>query len=578
MPEDLKISGKLRDVILKSQRTDGSWVTVEDLNLNQGDLNATLWNYLALRAMPHGDVKLDIELALKKAQSFILKGGGIEKCNLLSKYFLAAMQLYDWKKLPRIPELILNPRFPINTSDFGQWVGPHLKAMAYLRAYRMQKGIGFDSKKLFNQVDQEGDESFSSEKLLAGEEALKIQSFLLKDQQPLGSWGGYTVSTLFNIMVLYKSGLRLDHPALKKALAFIEYRYFANGVGSYLGSLQDGRYWDSILAGQALLESGINGAQLLPTLRSLLANQQPNGGIPFGRDFEYAPDVDDTAELIIFLVPFSRTRGDFSHQISNSTRDLAEERMNKALDWIESMQNQDGGWGAFARNNRGNFLIDQFTKSFADSVDFFDESSPDVTGHVLEAMGRMGFKVSQLYFGVQRGISYLKQTQDQELGSWTGRWGINHVYGTGSALVGLLAVGEDPAQPYIKKAVNWLKSIQNTDGGFGESTESYRSRQWIGRGVSTPSQTAWALNALIAAGEVNTEAVKKAVSYLLNDFLNDFQKKGGWKDSSTVGTGHPGIVYMNYPSYPLTFPLMALARYRAELRGHQEITFTFGAQ
>ncbi len=559
LKEDHKMTQRLRQQILLSQQSDGSWYAVHDANIPPGDLNATLWNYLALKAMPSEEDDFEKQNALEKARGYILSQGGIESCNLLSKTFLAAMKMYDWKRLPRIPRAILDKNFPVNVNHFGQWVGPHLKAMAFLRFHRLQRSIGIDAEELWVTKRKR---KFIGEKTISSHNAKKIQSTLLKDQQPGGSWGGYTESTILNMMALSKSGMDQDDVPFQKALSFVEQRYFDNGAGSYLGSLQDGRYWDSILAGQALLDSGFSMPLLTPTVHSLLEQQQANGGIPFGKEFEYAPDVDDTAELILFLAPYSQTRGDFSPAISSDLRSFVEKRMTRAMNWIEEMQNRDGGWGAFAKDNHGNFLINLFANSFSDSVDFFDESSADVTGHVLEAFGRMGFHIDQNYYVLHRAIKYLKKSQDAEFGSWMGRWGINHIYGTSAALVGLTSIGESPDQPYIRKAINWLKSAQNRDGGFGESTQSYLDRSWIGHGISTPSQTAWALSALISCGEMDSESATRAVNYL----ITEFEESGMWMDSSTVGTGHPGIVYMNYPSYPFTFPLLALGRYRSMLR------------
>ena len=222
------------------------------------------------------------------------------------------------------------------------------------------------------------------------------------------------------------------------------------------------------------------------------------------------------------------------------------------------MQNKDGGWAAFSKNNNGHFILNLFIKPFTDAVDFFDESSPDVTGHTLEALGQLGWKKNQSYYVINRAIEYLMNSQDSKTGAWTGRWGVNYIYGTSAVLIGLMSVGEPAGKDYVKKAVKWLKSVQNKeDGGFGESTQSYTNREWLGRGVSTPSQTAWALMALIAVGEAKSETAKKAADFL----VESFEKAGKWEDLSTVGTGHPGIVYMEYPSYPFIFPLIALSRY-----------------
>ncbi|MEI8348507.1 MAG: prenyltransferase/squalene oxidase repeat-containing protein, partial [Pseudomonadota bacterium] len=260
------------------------------------------------------------------------------------------------------------------------------------------------------------------------------------------------------------------------------------------------------------------------------------------------PDsTDDTAELVIALAKTDRVR--------------YAKNLRRATDWIIQMQNADGGWGAFDRNNNGSALLEHFVREFQDSADLFDDSSADVTGHVLEALADSGLLSSsseeEIQDSIDSAVEYLKDTQDPKTFAWKGRWGVNFIYGTSAAIVGLLKVGESPASPYIKKSLDWLESLQNPDGGFGETTASYNVASRAGRGLSTPSQTAWVLQALLEGGRGQSLATQKAVQYL----IESFQRDGRWIDHSVVGTGHPSVVYLEYPSYPYAFPLMALGKY-----------------
>jgi squalene-hopene/tetraprenyl-beta-curcumene cyclase len=229
---------------------------------------------------------------------------------------------------------------------------------------------------------------------------------------------------------------------------------------------------------------------------------------------------------------------------------------DRAVEFLRIMQNDDGGWGAFARNNDGNLALNLAVKPMEDSADFFDESAPCVTGHILEALGTMGHTTENSEV-VRKAVEYLKGRQDPDIGAWSGRWGINYLYGTSAAVVGLARCGESPAAPYLQKAWDWLKDRQHVDGSYGESTLSYVDKANAGVGAATASQTAWALIALQEGGAKTAANARAAARYL----ASEISRAGHWSDPSTVGTGHPGIVYMNYPSYPYAFPLIALARY-----------------
>jgi len=217
-----------------------------------------------------------------------------------------------------------------------------------------------------------------------------------------------------------------------------------------------------------------------------------------------------------------------------------------------SMQNRDGGWGAFDRDN-DRAILNHIP--FADHNAMLDPSSPDVTARVLECLGRFGWTASD--HRVQRAIEYLLKEQYPQ-GPWYGRWGVNYVYGTGGVLRALAAVGLKKDHPALVKAVQWLHSVQNPDGGFGESCTSYDDPSLMGRGESTASQTAWGLLGMLTVDSPGDPAVQSAVAYLL-EHQND---QGSWDEEPFTGTGFPKVFYLKYHLYRHYFPMFALARYR----------------
>jgi squalene-hopene/tetraprenyl-beta-curcumene cyclase len=261
------------------------------------------------------------------------------------------------------------------------------------------------------------------------------------------------------------------------------------------------------------------------------------GGWAFEFDNDLYPDVDDTAVVAIALRELA----------------LGEEAARRGLDWIVGMQSRDGGWGAFDVDNDKLWL---YRIPFCDFGKVTDEPSSDVTAHAVEALAP-----DPAYASVaRRGLDWLLSEQEDD-GSWFGRWGVNHVYGTGAALPALEACGIEAEHPAVRRAVAWLDSVQNADGGFGEDILSYGDPPLRGRGESTPSQTAWALLAYVAAGEHRSPAAEAAAAYLCLTQRPD----GDWTEEHYTGTGFPLDFMIRYHLYRLHFPLMALGRLRERL-------------
>jgi squalene-hopene/tetraprenyl-beta-curcumene cyclase len=311
--------------------------------------------------------------------------------------------------------------------------------------------------------------------------------------------------------------------------------------------------WDTGIALDALAESGmeVDHDSALRATQWLLSKEckfasdwrrncadAPVGGWFFEFENPHYPDVDDTAMVTMSL---KRVGGE-----------VAQPAVQRGIDWILAMQNEDYGWAAFDKTTDRPILE---KIPFADHNAMQDPSCPDITGRVLEMLGHCGYSVAQE--NIRRAILFIRSHQDAD-GSWWGRWGVNYVYGTWQILTGLKAVGEDMSQEYIQRAAAWLKSVQKPDGSFGETADSYEDKSLKGTGASTASQTAWGAMGLMAALGGRDEAVKRAIDWLVANQGAD----GNWEEHYYTGTGFPKVFYLNYHGYPKFFPLWALARYR----------------
>jgi squalene-hopene/tetraprenyl-beta-curcumene cyclase len=414
----------------------------------------------------------------------------------------------------------------------------------------------------------------------------RIIEWIIAHQEADGSWAGIQPPWVYSLIALHHAGFPSEHPVMQKGFAGFEAFAIESKDFCRMQACVS-PVWDTCLAQQALLESGVpeNDSMVQRATRWLLDEQVLTGGDwqvrakgakPGGWAFEFAndlyPDIDDTSEVIMALAPA---------RLPPEEESRREQAVSLGVDWLIAMQSKNGGWGSFDKDNTRKYL----TKlPFADFGETLDPPSVDVTAHVMEMFGKLGY--ARDFLPVRRAYHYIRREQESD-GSWFGRWGVNYIYGVGAVLPALAAIGEDMGQPYIRRAIDWLLAHQNSDGSWGESCGSYVDPTLHGVGPSTASQTAWALLALLAAGEQDHLSTRRGVSYLLTT-----QKEAGdWDEPYFTGTGFPGYgigerprnlpklgergyqgldmpagFMINYHMYRNYWPLLALGRYRKASR------------
>jgi squalene-hopene/tetraprenyl-beta-curcumene cyclase len=566
--------------IRSQQRQDGTWANFHD---GPGDLSTTIEAYWALKLA--GDSPQQPHM--QAAAAFIREQGGIEQARVFTHVWLALFGLWPWEHVPALPpEIVLLPSWvPLNIYDFACWARQTIVALAIVIAHRPNAKIGFDLQELHGPRPWVPNAPGSSrgrwlarlDRLLKVYERRPIrplrrlalgraERWIVRRQEADGSWGGIQPPWVYSLMALHLGGYPIDHPVMRRGLAgidafMVEDRDDAVGVGAPPGESRrleacQSPVWDTALAIVALADAGMPADhEALVRACDWLLSEEVNfpgdwtvareGLAPGGWAFEFQndnyPDVDDTAEVVLAL-----------GRVAPTDPQRGREAITRAVRWVEGMQSSGGGWGAFDADNTRSLVREL---PFLDFGEVIDEPSADVTAHTLEMLAALGLADTPL---AQAGLRWLIDQQESG-GSWYGRWGVNHVYGTGAAIPALIACGVQRSHPSIRLAVTWLEAHQNEDGGWGEDPRSYEDVQWIGRGSSTASQTAWALLALHAAGE-RSEAVSRGVRWLLDTQRPD----GGWDEPQYTGTGFPRDYYINYHLYRLTFPIMALGRCLAD--------------
>ncbi|WP_420810138.1 squalene--hopene cyclase [Halopolyspora algeriensis] len=564
--------------IRSQQRSDGTWATFHG---GPGDLSTTVEAYIGLKLA--GD---DVDAAhMADARRWILEHGGIENTRVFTRIWLALFGEWSWDDLPAMPpELILLPPWvPLNIADWGCWARQTVVPLTIVCTLRPQHDLGISAAELRSgrRPDTSPAPLMSWDRLfhgldrvLHGYERFPVRSvrrhamrraaeWIVSHQEADGSWGGIQPPWVYSLLALYLLGYPLDHPVMREGLAglegFLIREQTDTGVVRRLEACQS-PVWDTVLTVQALRDADVPRDH--PALRRateyLCAEEIEVRGDwavrrpalpPSGWAFEFEndgyPDIDDTAEALLAL-----------HRAGDPASPDVRSAIERGRRWLRGMQSHDGGWAAFDADNTRQLV----TKlPFCDFGEVIDPPSADVTAHAVEALCVLGNGHDT---AVRRGVQWLLAHQESD-GSWFGRWGANHLYGTGAAVPALVQAGLPRDHLALARAARWLEEHQNADGGWGEDLRSYVDSDWIGRGVSTPSQTAWALLALLALERHETTAVRRGIGYLEAHQRQD----GGWDEPQFTGTGFPGDFYINYHLYRQIFPLAALGRYRRAVDG-----------
>ncbi len=563
--------------ILARQLKDGGF------NIYAGgpsEINASIKAYFALKVagVPVSDERME------RLRNVILEQGGLQASNSYVRTNLSLFNLFPRDACPSIPpEIIL---LPFNfIYQMSSWTRAIVLSLSIVHAANPCRPVpaGFTLDELFvpgaPMLPARDVRFFSWRNLF-----LQLDRFLKRWEkfgfhfvrkhaiQKCGEWmiehfeasdglGAIYPSMQYAVMALDVLGYAPDHPLRAEAEKHFNYLMVDDERGFYMQPCFS-PVWDTAIAAFALAEAGQVPADALRRSADWLISKEirrkgdwsvkrPNAE-PSGWAFEFNngfyPDVDDTAMVLLAL-----------EKVCGSDEALQRACVKRALDWLLVMQGKDGGWAAFDVDNNWSILSHV---PFADHNAMLDPSCPDITGRVLEALIRSG--ISQDHPAVKRGVAYLLRVQESD-GSWYGRWGVNYLYGTFLALRGLRAAGVDETEPFIQQAIEFVRAYQNHDGGWGESCASYDEKRFIAN-PSTPSQTAWAILALLAGGDVRSESLHNGIDFLIRTQCAD----GTWNEEYCTGTGFPRVFYLAYTDYRNTFPVLALAEYRKAMAFSEE--------
>ncbi|WP_030665946.1 squalene--hopene cyclase [Streptomyces rimosus] len=558
--------------IRSRQSADGTWPIAPD---GPGDLGITLQAYVALRLA--GD-RPDEDHMLRCA-AWVREQGGVAAAPLTPLLWLAMLGRWSWDDLPEMPpEIIALPTWaPLNIYAFNSWGRQVIVALSVISAHRPVRPLPFGIDELFapsgapvrRPAPAGGwDGVFrrlngvmriclkGTPRAVRRAATSACTRWLIERQEADGSWGGVTPVTAFAVVALHLHGYPLDHPVLRTAMAFVEGSAARPEDGVRKMETVQSPVWDTCLATAALADAGVSEDHpaLVKAADWLLGRQTDRpgdwavrrpglapGGWPFVFHNQTWPDNDDTALAVLAL-----------RRVAHPEPVRAGEAVDRAVRWSLGLQCKDGGWAGFEAD---------VTSALPGKLPFLDigdhcvdAPTADVTAHVVEMLVAVGLRDDPR---TRRGVRWLLDHQEDS-GAWYGRWGVNYLYGTGCVLPALTAAGIPGDHSAVRRAVTWLESVQNADGGWGEDWRSYTDPAvYAGRGPSTPSQTAWALIALLAAGELDSAPVRSGVHWLTERQTD----AGSWRETAATGAIVPPTVAMNYENYRHVFPLTALGRY-----------------
>ena len=505
------------------------------------------------------------------------------KANVECRFWLSIFNQYSWNGLPPIPvQFILLPNnFVSSIYDIAYWCRTNLIPMSiiYHKKYSVPLPKNISVSELYcENIDQDKIYFNGEAKLLSLENILlqisraiklleksspqvldkiaikKAKYWILHHQSDLGDWAGIYPAAQYSIMALKVLGYSNDSPVIQKALNALmtDYCIPLNKDEISIAACTS-PVWDTAWTVYSfnILNRHSYKNQIKKAIQWLYDQQIDTEGdwsvrnpnvLPGGWCFQFCndfyPDNDDSAVVLMAL-------------LKNCSEPQYQEAFKIGMLWLLSMQNNDGGWAAFERNVNKEFMNDL---PLNDIKNFLDESTSDVTGRVLELLGKVGFTLNHPI--VQRAVKFL-ESQQMSFGPWFGRWGVNYIYGTWSVLKGLESVGYNMKSPPVQRAIHWIKKCQNPDGGWGESCRSYDHIKYAGVGQTTPSQTAWALLALMASNEYHSSHTIKGIQFL----IQNQKSNGSWNQIEYTGTGFQKAFYLRYSYYPYYFPLIALSQF-----------------
>src|SRR5579872_1992946 len=562
--------------IIRHQNDDGGWPIYYG---GPSNISATVKAYLGLKLTGY---RADDPI-LVRARECIFSLGGVTAVNTFTKIYLCFLGQYDYDAVPAVPpEIVLFPNwFWFNIYEISSWSRGILVPLSIAYAKKPFKKIpdemGIDE--LFPAGRHNTDLRLKwSERPLSWRNfflvldrmthwfervhvrplrsiALKsAEKWMIERMEMSDGLAAIFPSILNSIIAMRCQGYSLDDPQVIRALDEFEKLGIDEGDTFRMQPCMS-PVWDTAYALFALGEAGVpaNDPRLVKCADWILQKQVRNPGDwqiknpkgkPAGWYFEFNnefyPDVDDTGMVCLALSRAEHPNGRYQR-----------ESVQRAIDWIFSMQCKNGGWASFDKDN--DEMVFQHIP-FADHNAMLDPATVDITGRMLEMLAAYGYDKN--HKAVKRAIQFIRDEQEPD-GSWFGRWGVNYLYGTSLVLRGLEAIGMDNHEPCIQQGAEWLRMVQNPDGGWGETVGSYDDPTLRGQGDSTPSQTAWAIMGLLAAGDTRSDCVARGIAYLLRTQNED----GSWDEALCTGTGFPRVFYLMYHLYREYFPLLALTTY-----------------
>jgi squalene-hopene/tetraprenyl-beta-curcumene cyclase len=568
---------KCANQILRHQNEDGGWPI---FNGGPSNISASVKAYFGLKLAGY---KPD-HPALARARKKILELGGVTKVNTFTKIYLCFLGQYDYDAVPAIPpEIVLFPNwFWFNIYEISSWSRAILVPLSIVYAKKPFKKIPDEMAidELFvggrdkSRMRLEWSDKLISwrnfflvfDRLTHWFEAVHIRPLRWLALKKAEQWmverfemsdglAAIYPAMLNAIIALRCQGYSLDDPQMIRALDEFE-KLGIEEEDTFRMQPCKPPVWDTAYAMFALGEAGLpkTDPRMVQSADWILQKQvrKPGdwtvnnkkgkpGGWYFEFNNEFYPDVDDTAMVALGLAQVEHPNG--RYQL---------ESVERAIDWVLSMQCKNGGFASFDKDN--DRMVFQYIP-FADHNAMLDPPTVDITGRVLEMLAAYGYDKN--HPAVKKALKFIRDEQEPD-GSWFGRWGVNYIYGTMQVLRGLEAMGTDHHEPYVQQAAEWIRMVQNPDGGWGETCGSYDDPNTKGIGPSTPSQTAWAVMGLLAASDTRSDSVAKGIAYL----LKTQKKDGSWDEPWYTGTGFPRVFYLMYHMYRQYFPLIALTTYK----------------